>query len=434
MTASPRLPIFLAGLVLGTLLGLIAAARYAAWAEPDLAHYREVRDYTRDAFVRDVSDEQMLSSAMHGLADGLDEYSEYYDKRESEALERETSGRYFGLGVVLKPPFKEGRILFPLSGSPASVGGVRVGDRIVTIADRPFEEIDEAEFRQLVSGNTPHEVELVLEGLDNVRRSLTVRTAEVIEPSVRHEQMLDPERKVGYIAVTTFSRETPGEFTAAIERLRGDGLRSLVIDLRQNTGGVLLSAVELARMFVTEGLIVSTEGRDTSVRYEADKKGASCAGMPLVVLVDEGTASASEVFAAAVREHDVATLIGTSTYGKGMVQTIHRFGDPGPVIKVSTSYYYTPSHKNLEHSADPTQERGIQPDVRVSLPAEDQAQLRTRLARASPPKESRTAIAAWESAEGTTLVEPIPLDAQMKSALDHLTGESPAPKRDPSSS
>ncbi|MBL8859269.1 MAG: hypothetical protein JNL28_12235 [Planctomycetes bacterium] len=434
MTAPTRLPVFLVGLALGAVLGVVLCSRYMALTEPDVAHYREVRDYTKSAFVRDVSDEQMLSWALRGLASGLDDYSQYYDLAESAALARETSGRYFGLGIVLKPPTREGRILFPLSGSPAMAAGVRVGDRIVKIEQRPFEEIDEAEFRALISGNVPHDVELVLEGLDRTQRTLTVRTAEVIEPSVRHERMLDPERKVGYVAVTTFSRETPGEFAAAIERMRGDGLRSLIIDLRQNTGGVLHAAVEMARMFVTEGLIVSTEGRGEPVRYTADKNAAICAGMPLVVLVDESTASASEVFAAAVREHEVATLIGSSTYGKGLVQTLHRFGDPGPVMKVSTSYYFTPSHTNLEHSADTSKPRGLQADVRVTMTAEERVALRDRLARASPPRECRAAIAAWENTEGATLVEPIPLDAQLKSALEYLTSDTPEPKRAPSSS
>jgi carboxyl-terminal processing protease len=176
-------------------------------------------------------------------------------------------------------------------------------------------------------------------------------------------------------------------------------------------------------------LIVSTEGRGDPVRYEAEPGAATYAGMPLVVLVDEGTASASEVFAAACQEHRVAVIVGSPTYGKGMVQTLHRFGDPGPVMKVSTSYYYTPTHTNLEHSADPTKLRGIQPDLHVPISTDERKVLREKLAAASPSREYRADIAAWELERGTPVVEPIAIDAQVRAALDLFTGTRPGPER-----
>lgn len=393
-----------------------------------MAHYREVRDYARQAYVREVTHDHLLDAALHGLANGLDDYSEYFDLTESEALQRETTGRYFGLGIVLGRRFEDGRILFPLAGGPAAGAGVRVGDRIVSIAGKKFEDVDTTAFRKFVSGDEPHDVDLELLGLDGTERALTVRTAEVVEPTVRHERLVDEERQVGYLAVTSFSHETPSEFAAAIERLKDDGLRALVIDLRENSGGVLHSAVALARMFVAEGLIVSTEGRGEPVRYTAEPGTATCAGMPLVVLVDEGTASASEVFAAAVQEHRAAVIIGSPTYGKGLVQTLHRFGDPGPVMKVSTSYYYTPSHTNLEHGADPLKPRGIQPDVHVSMTTEERQTLREKLSRASPAREFRAAIAAWEREKQTTIVEPIPVDRHIQAAIDLFGGKRPGPE------
>jgi len=409
--------------------GLAVANRFGTESEPDVARYREVRDYARRAFVREVSDEQMLDSALHGLADGLDDYSEYFDLAESEALQRETSGRYFGLGIVLSRNYEEGRILFPLSGGPAAEAGVRVGDRIVRIAQKDFAQVDHAEFRKFVSGDEVHDVELVLVGLDGSERTLVVRTAEVVEPTVKHERIVDDARHIGYLAVTSFSHETPSEFRAAIDRLKSDGMRALVVDLRENPGGVLVSAVAMARLFVDEGLIVSTEGRGEPVRYEAESGTATCAGFPLAVLVDEGTASASEVFVAAVQEHRAAVIVGSPTFGKGMVQTLHRFGDPGPVMKVSTSYYYTPTHTNLEHSADPTKLRGIQPDLHVPISKEERSALRVKLAAVSPSREYRAAIAAWERELGKFVVEPIPIDAQMRAAFDLFAGKRPGPER-----
>jgi carboxyl-terminal processing protease len=298
----------------------------------------------------------------------------------------------------------------------------------VSIGGEKFEKIDTAAFRKIVAGSEAHDVELVLVGLDGKERALTVRTAEVVEPTVRHERLIDEARKVGYLAVTSFSHETPDEFEAAIGRLKGDGMRALIVDLRENPGGVLVSAVAMARLFVTSGLIVSTEGRGDPVRYEAEPGTASCAGMPLVVLVDEGTASASEVFAAAVQEHRVGVIVGSPTFGKGMVQTLHRFGDPGPVMKVSTSYYYTPSHTNLEHSADPAKPRGIQPDLHVSITTDERQTLRDRLARPSPSRECQAAIAAWERERGKPVVERIPIDAHISAALDLFAGARPGPE------
>jgi carboxyl-terminal processing protease len=428
-TTSPwknRWIVFAAGGVAGAALGAFWTARFTAWSEPDIARYREVRDYARSAFVHEVTDEDLVEHALHGLADGLDDYSEYYDPTEAERLERETAGRYDGLGVVLKPPFREGRILFPLDGSPAMAAGVRVGDRFVRVGGQAFEKLDEAAFHAQVSGPEPRDVDLVLVGLDGVQRSVRVRTGSVVEPTVRHERILDESRGIGYLAITSFSHETAGEFDAAFERLRGDGMRALVLDLRGNPGGVLVAAVEIAQRFVHQGLIVTTEGREQSIEYAARAELARNVGFPLVLLVDEGSASASEVLASALQEHRDAVIVGSPTYGKGMVQTIHRFAEDGSVLKVTTSYYYTPTHRNLEHSVDPDAERGLQPDLRVALGGKLE-DLHARLTRPSPPRECVAALKAWEESSGEKLIPSIDTDPQLAAALDLFAGERPGP-------
>jgi carboxyl-terminal processing protease len=304
--------------------------------------------------------------------------------------------------------------------------GMRVGDRILHIGGREYASLDYPGFRALITGAEPRDVDVVVLGLDGEERRLRVRTGSVVEPTVRHERVLDEARGVGYMAISTFTHETAGEFDAAFERLRREGLRALVLDLRGNPGGVLVAAVGIARRFVSEGLIVSTEGRDETVTYSAERGAAWHAGFPLVVLVDEGSASASEVLAGALQEHRAAVIVGTPTYGKGMVQTIHRFGGDGSVLKVTTSYYYTPSHKNLEHSADPAAERGIQPDLRVDL-GSDPADLHARLARPSPPRECIAALQAWEEAEGVQLYARTQWDPQLEAALDLFAGRRPGP-------
>lgn len=415
-----------AGLLLGIVVGLGGARALLAWQEPDVARYREARDFVASSFVRPVDDETLMTSALRGLAGDLDAYSEYYDPIEAARLERETSGRYYGLGVVIREPFEDGRILFPLAGSPALAAGVRPGDRFVRVAGEAFGTLDRAAFRRLVSTNEPRDVELVLEGLDGAERMVVVRTASVLEPSVRHERVLDADRGVGYVAITSFSRETADEFDEAVTRLRKQGLRALVLDLRGNTGGVLLSAIEIARRFVPEGLIVSTEGRGETVRHEAVRGAAIDTDLPLVVLVDGNSASASEVLASALQEHRRAVLVGTPTYGKGMVQTVHRSSD-GSILKVTTSYYFTPSHQNLEHSADPTKPRGLQPDLLVEVADAERQRIHAQLNRADPPVECLEAVRAWEDAEDIQIEPPAPDDAQITAALELFAGRRPGP-------
>lgn len=426
MSSRRAIVYFALGAGLGAALGAFCAGRFSAWSEPDVARYREVRDYARSAFVHKITDAELVDHALHGLADGLDDYSEYYDPAEAERLERETAGRYDGLGVVMKEPFSDGQVLFPLSASPAMNAGMRVGDRFVRVGGHPFASLDQAGFRALVSGSEPQDVDLVVLGLDGAQRKLRVRTGSVLEPTVRHERILDVARGVGYLAITSFSHETAGEFDAAFERLLGDGMRALVIDLRGNPGGVLVSAVDIARRFLREGLIVSTEGRQQRVVYSAETAAAWHDGFPLVLLVDEGSASASEVLASALQEHRSAVIVGSPTYGKGMVQTIHRFSPDGSVLKVTSSYYFTPSHRNLEHSADPQAERGLQPDLRVALGTDPRA-LHERLARASPPRECVDALKAWEQTSGQQLVADVETDPQLTAALGLFAGQRPGP-------
>lgn len=417
---------FLLGAGSGVVVGLFLAAALETWLEPDVARYREARDFVKGSFVRPVEDETLMTAALRGVADDLDAYSEYYDPIEAQKLERETSGRYYGLGVVIREPFDEGRILFPLAGSPALAAGLRPGDRFVRVAGEPFAGLDRAGFRRLVATPEPRDVELVVEDRDHVERTVVVRTASVLEPTLRGECILDPTVGVGYVAITSFSSETSDEFDEAVERLRGRGARALVLDLRGNPGGVLIAAIRIARRFVPEGLIVSTESRHDTVQHMAQRAAATLGELPLVVLVDGGSASASEVLASALQEHRRAVLVGAPTYGKGMVQTVHRSTD-GSVLKITTSYYFTPSHQNLEHSADPSRPRGIQPDVLVEVSDAERQKIHTLLNRASPPPECLADVRSWEDAEDVEIVPPPPADAQVAAALALFAGNRPGP-------
>jgi N6-L-threonylcarbamoyladenine synthase len=216
--------------------------------------------------------------------------------------------------------------------------------------------------------------------------------------------MLDPASSIGYLAILSFSRQTPQEFDQSFQWLQQLGMRGMILDLRRNYGGVLESAVAIARRFVPatdEGsrsvpasdLIVSTEGRGDPIYYRADSREALYAGFPLVVLVDGDSASASEVLAGALQDHRVAVVTGSPTYGKGMVQTIRRFQERGTMAKVTSAYYYSPTHRNFERTVDPDRV-WIPPD---SDPARRSSVRSCTAGSATPAADSIAAVEAWQA-------------------------------------
>lgn len=410
----------------------IAVGAVGAWVgsrdeSHDIRRYRQIRDYVRESYVGALDDAEIADRAFHGLAAGLDDHSAYLDALEARYLDRETAGRYFGLGVVLRSPFDAGHILFPLAGSPAERAGLRVGDRIVAIDGEAFASLPDGRFRELVSTPAPRDVALEVVGLDGLGRSVVVRTASVLEPSVRHARELAPG--IGYVSIASFSQETHDELIAALERLRGGReLNALVLDLRANPGGVLASAVDIARRFVRAGAIVTTHGRGTSETLFAEPAQATLAGLALAVLVDGSSASASEVLAGSLQDHRAAVLVGLPTYGKGSVQTIRRFEEDGAAIKVTTSYYATAAGRRLERLDDGT--GGLEPDVVVEISPAQQRSIHGWLERTEPPPEALKALREWEEREGIALLGPPPADPQLDAAVALLTGTRPGPWRD----
>lgn len=415
---------FFLGALSGLLLALIAQELWPRGAG-DLEQYAAVRDFARGAFVRDVSDEELLDHALHGMLAGLDPYSRYYDREEARGLERETAGRYRGIGVVFRRPVARGEVLYPLAGSPAARAGVRVGDRFVAIDGRPVESMTESELRGALRDPSGAALAVRLVGLDGEERELSIVPDSIVDPSVRHVRMLDEERGVGYLAISSFSGETHKELDRAFEFLQRRGMRGLVMDLRHNFGGVLEAAVRIAGRFVDEGTIVSTEGRGDPVVYRAENGAARYARTPLVVLVDGDTASASEVLAGALQDHRVAVIVGAPTYGKGMVQTIRHFDQWGTRAKVTSSYYYSPTRRNFERTADPGRDYGILPDVAIPLLPDEERDVHAFLENYSPGPEAIPAIEAWEASEGRPLVDPPPEDAQLAAALELFEGRRP---------
>jgi len=395
--------------------------------DSDVSRYRAVRDWVRENYVRDVEPERLSDLALHGMVERLDDYSRFYDKSQIANLERDTTGYYRGIGAVFRPPLEEGRVLFTLPGSPADLAGLRPGDTIQAVDGRARADLGAAEFQSAISDDSKSEVALTVRGLDGAERKLRLVPADVVDPTVRHAAIVDADRGLAYLAINSFSLETPVEFDRAIALLQAQGMRALVIDLRGNLGGVLHSAVRVANRFIDRGLIVSTEGRGEPTRHEAKRVEATLVQLPLAVLVDGNTASASEVLAGALQDHRRAVLVGEPTWGKGMVQKVSSFGDDDAKVKLTTAYYYTPAHTNIERSVQRGREHGLIPDLRVDLNREGAARVRAFLLHYDPPRSAIEALRAWEAIEGIELIETHPPDAQLEAALGLFRGERPGP-------
>lgn len=415
----------LAGLALGLSLGLVVWKVRPLSSDQDLERYREVRDWVRTHYVRETADGELIEQALHGMVDSLDPYSRFYGAAEVAQLKRETSGHYTGIGVVFATPLSEARVLFTLPDSPARKAGIRVGDQLLRVAGRVVAEMAPGELRAMLGQPNRGPIEVAVLGRDRQQRSTAISNEALVDPSVRHVRIVDAELGVGALSILSFSQETADEFDAAVRELQARGMKALILDLRGNLGGVLRGAVRVANRFIPQGPIVSHEGRNQTLRYNAEPELATLVGLPLVVLVDGESASASEVLAAALQEHRAAAVIGSATYGKGMVQQVRTFGADEMVVKLITSYYYTPSHRNLERTVDGAWSVGVMPDIELKLTQAETDALRAWRSSYSPPDDLRAQIEEWERDEGRKLAPQPPPDAHVDAALELFRGRRP---------
>lgn len=419
--------VFLLGVLAGMLVLLIAQELVPQRADPTSAQFERIKEFTRTHFVRELTDQDLVDRALHGMIDGLDPYSYYYDQSQDERVRRETEGEFKGIGVIFRRPTELGQVLFPLVGTPAWEAGLRVGDTLLAIDGEKVEGLDEAAFRERLRASGKDRLLVHVKALDGAERDVELRPRVVLDPTVRHEALVDEALGVGYICIRSFTHRTAEEFDAAVERLRARGASALIIDVRHNGGGVLDAAIDIARRFVREGTIVSSEGRVESVVHSAVRGAARYAEMPTVVLVDGGSASASEVLAGALQDHRVAVVVGEPTYGKGMLQTIRTFPSFGSRAKVTSAYYYSPSKRNFERTADEGRDWGILPDVHVPVDDLTRRRVAAHLGRYDPPAELMDELRAFEAREGVSLLGVPPDDPQLAAALALFAGERPGP-------
>jgi carboxyl-terminal processing protease len=319
----------------------------------------EVAERVRLEYVDPVAAGALEQAAVEGMIESLDPHSSFLDSTEFDEMRVTTSGRYSGVGIEVTEVDGSIVVVAPIEGSPAERAGVRVGDVLVEVdgvAVQPGKLDATIERMRGLSGSSVH---LVLTRKDEPEPlRFDLERTEVQVRTVRSEPL---PGQYGYVRISHFSDSTPGDFDAAVLSLRSaeSPLRGLVLDLRNNPGGVLESAVGVADSMLESGMIVRADGRTAESRFELDAtEGDLLAGAPVVVLVDRGSASGAEIVAGALRDHGRATLMGERTFGKGSVQTVMPLSN-GEALKLTTSRYFTPSGRSI-------QERGIEPDVRIA--------------------------------------------------------------------
>lgn len=325
--------------------------------------FAEVIERVKQDYVEPVDDAELLESAIRGMVANLDAHSEFLDADEYEDIRISTTGRYSGIGLEVSTVDGEILIVAPIDGTPAHRAGLQAGDVIVAIDGTTV--VNEG-LQQTIARMRGREGTLVtitvLRGEEDEAHVFSLRRESIQTASVRHE-LLEPA--YGYVRVSQFNDTTAEELSRAVDDLQraeddaqGIMLAGLILDLRNNPGGVLDAAVDVSDLFLDSGVIVSADGRTPESRFTRNAhRGDILDGAPIVVLVNNGSASASEIVAGALRDHHRALIVGTTTFGKGLVQTVMPLSK-GRAIKLTTSRYYTPSGESIDAT-------GIMPDVVV---------------------------------------------------------------------
>ena len=371
-------------LVIGTVMGLglsLGGSLVAGRDAPTPAElsfeqarlFTEVMERVKRDYVEPLDDAELLESAIRGMVADLDVHSQYLDAREYQDIRVSTTGSYTGVGLEISTRDDELLVVAPIDQSPAQRAGIQAGDRILEIDGASVADDGLRETIRRLRGRAGTHVGLtVLRQPDDQVLVFDLRRDSIHVASVRQE-LLEPA--IGYVRISQFTETTASEVAAAIDalvdaRLEDGGERAslagVILDLRNNPGGILDAAVDVSDLFLDSGVIVSADGRTPESRFVREAHGGDLLdGAPMVVLVNRGSASASEIVAGALQDHHRALVIGTTTFGKGLVQTVMPLSR-GRAIKLTTSRYYTPS-------GDSIHETGIAPDVYIEGGSDDLA-------------------------------------------------------------
>lgn len=421
-----RLAIF--ALATGMTLGLASPALAQSSPTTSAETYRllnlfgDVFEQVKSKYVEEVDDKQLIEAAINGMLTSLDPHSSYLNMDNFEEMQVDTRGEFGGLGIEVT--MEEGfvKVISPIYDTPAEKAGLQPGDFITHIDGKPIRGLGLNDAVEMMRGKVNTDIILtIMRKGEQAPFDVTLTRAVIKIQSVRSEAKDD----VGYIRITKFNEQTFSGLQRAITELRdqiGPEIKGLVIDLRNNPGGLLDQAISVSDAFLDKGEIVSTRPRDTenTERYNA-RAGDLADGLPIIVLINDGSASASEIVAGALQDHRRAVIMGTRSFGKGSVQTILPM--PGNVaLRLTTARYYTPSGKSI-------QEVGIVPDIIVpqarveSIEAAEQRRSEADLNGALRNEDETISNAASQANDRRDAAEELALkDYQLSRALDMIRG------------
>ncbi len=376
------MPVLLVGLLLGLILVAMEPSRPRVSSDNEelVLH---VLDLINDHYVERISRKNLSRRAIQGMVRDLDRYSDFLDVQEARAAEEDNQGRFGGLGVHIgTEASKKNHVLTitrPFRKGPAKDAGILPGDRIVAVDGDRLPPIrgnrDLARVIARVKGKVGTSVRLTIQRDEDgktVELDRTLTRCEVQVESVVASRMVNPERGIGYFRITSFKDRTVEEMNRELDAFLSQGLKGLIMDLRSNGGGLLRRSAEVVDQFLIKGLIVSTRGRNSEENEDlyATRAARVPSHIPVVVLINGHSASASEAVAGALQDHHRAVLLGERSYGKGVVQTVYKLSRTATSLKITTSRYYTPSGRCIDRIYTRDRKRfvgGILPDVVVVL-------------------------------------------------------------------
>lgn len=307
-----------------------------------------------------VSQQAVMLELLSGTIIALDRYSSYLTSTQLDDMFSQIDGKFVGLGIELRIQGNYLLVERVIPKGPADDAGLKSGDKIIEVDRNMIPTVAAAKAADMLKGLRGTEVEIVVVSASGSARRMTLTRRQVEVASVVDARIIDQQSKVGYLRIVSFQKNTVREVNSALWQLRQDGMQRLVLDLRGNPGGLVRSAVEIADMFISSGTIVSTRGRSVNeeVDYQAHQVG-TC-NEPLVVLIDARSASASEIFAGAIKDHNRGTIVGHCTYGKGSVQGIFPLASYNCGLRLTTARFYSPAGHQISG-------RGVTPDVDVQM-------------------------------------------------------------------
>ena len=418
--------VFLKVILLFTLITLLAPKTYGSSSDEEKYKYLDlfgqVFDRVRSSYVEEVTDQELIEKAIDGMLSGLDPHSGFMNEEVFQEMQMDTEGKFGGLGIEIT--MEEGfvKVIAPIEDTPAYDAGVLAGDYIIQIDETPVFGLTLNEAVELMRGKKGELIVITISRANTEPFEIEIIRDYIKIRSVKSEVL----NNIGYLRITSFNEQTESGLLNAIKKIEQENkIKGYVLDVRSNPGGLLTQAVKVTDIFLERGEIVSTRGRDKKdIRRYRAKKSDRTNGKPLVVIIDGGSASASEIVAGALQDHKRAIIIGTQSFGKGSVQTIIPFqvsnSDNLTGIRLTTARYYTPSGESI-------QGKGIVPDIIIEqgeFESFDYKRFSESDLKDSLDKNNEEDVEENEDNELSEFEKRLEIDYQLRRAFDLVQGVS----------